>query len=273
VIKGYTGPFKYSETYGWSSTNYWADTTTGVDAAVINGYTITDGATVRNLATSGTIKLYKVGHRNVEFHTGIAPTSLPTLVEQKWNPTVADEYHVSMVTIPAPTDIGNGWVFRGYRATNDASSNVKIASGEVGRGVAVIPYNAHEYRSIYERNITVNYKANGGTGTMTPTTVHQYYNSGRGNGTSNSGANITTPTVTLSANGFTAPVGHSFSGKWAKGSPSGTQYNAESSYTEFNDVSVSNEVTMYAISTANTYTVHFSSNGGQGGQTADVTAT
>ena len=87
-------------------------------------------------------------------------------------------------------------------------------------------------------SFSVTYNANGGTGTTTAQTK-QY-------GTA----------LTLRANGFTAPAGHSFNGWNTKANGSGTAYAAQGSYT------ANSAVTLYAQWKVNSYTATFNGNGG-----------
>ena len=95
---------------------------------------------------------------------------------------------------------------------------------------------------------TLTYDENGGSGEMEAQTV-------------NEGA-----TVTVKANAFTAPAGYSFK-EWNTNSKgSGTKYTIGQS------VTMTNDITLYAVWQPNNYTVTLNAAGGTGG-TASVTAT
>lgn len=92
---------------------------------------------------------------------------------------------------------------------------------------------------------TLSYDDNGGSGTM---------------------ADQTGTTVTVAANGFTAPTGYSFK-EWNTNSRgAGTKYNVGQS------VTLTDDLTLYAIWQPNTYTVTLNAAGGTGGSSS-VTAT
>ena len=93
---------------------------------------------------------------------------------------------------------------------------------------------------------TLSYDDNGGNGTMEEQTADE--------GTA----------VTVKANGFTAPTGYSFK-EWNDNSKGdGTKYNVGQS------VTMNEDLTLYAIWQANTYTVTLNAAGGTGGSTSVI---
>ena len=204
----------------------------------------TDGANF-TYNSAGNINLYAIGKRTFKFYSGKAPTSVTNSQTQYWNPHSTDTSYLSSITIPTATAI-TGWTYLGYRATNDASSTTTFST--TGSNTpAANSLTGFDFRTIYQRNVTINYDGNGATGGSTaPTTAIQYYNSGIASSGSNVGANVSTPSFTLASNGFTKD-GLTFS-KWADGSVSGTQYAAGATYNAFKPgVSDSAAKTMYAI--------------------------
>ncbi len=207
--------------YGWSTSQ------TGTTRAHTNGATNVNPATY-----SSTYNLYAIGSRSIHFNSGNAPKARLASIAQYWNPYSTSTSYVTGVTAPTQTAI-SGWTFLGYIAGSNAASNgnVTFAASTVGTSVKPSPIASNTYRSKYSRTLTVNYNKNGGSGTMTASTLTQYYNSGYGNaaGDTNTGSTLGAHSITLKSNTFTY-TGHSFS-KWAEGSASGTKYAAGASYT------------------------------------------
>jgi len=225
--------------YNWSF-NGWSTTQTGTSIAYSNGGSFTYG-------TASNLNLYAVGRRNIYFNSGIAPTDRISVPYQYWNPYSTDTTYVTGVTVPTQTAIGS-WTFLGYvSGSNSASSNVTLAASTVGTSQKLSPLTSSTFRSVYSRTLTVSYNANSGSGTTTATTKVQYYNSGYGDGTTNTGATLSSNAITLASNSFTR-TGYKFT-KWAEGSASGTQYAAGASYsgigTAVDNTTVSK--TMYAV--------------------------
>ena len=245
--------------------NAWSTSQTGTTTAYTNGQTFTYNLT-------NNLNLYATGYKYYYFSVGVAPTSYATgySMYQLWNPYSTSTNYMTSITIPSGTAI-NTWTFVGYKAGNsDATSGTTYAASTVGTSVKPAYDTCRFMRSLYSRTLTINYQANGGSGTTAATTATQYYNSGYASGGTNYGAKVSTPSFTLRANGFTAPSGYSFS-KWADGSTSGTKYAAGATYTAWTPAVGTTTVTknMYAIWTGNTYTINYYQ--GNGTSTAGTT--
>lgn len=123
-----------------------------------------------------------------------------------------------------PTSL-SGWTFRGWATSSAATAGIAYSNiSHTGIADSTTIYAA------YSQTITLSYNGNGSTsGSTAAQTGTRYWNTG----------NVSNPSFTLSANGFTKS-GYDFS-KWALGSASGTQYAAGAS------VTLSANTTMYAI--------------------------
>ena len=145
----------------------------------------------------------------------------------------------------------NDWSFKGYLSgSNTAQSAVTYDSSKVGTSVTPAENTCGYMRSVYQRDVTINYNANGGTGTVASQSTKQYLNTGY------QGTNyVSTPSFTLATNAYTY-TGYEFS-KWAAGSTSGTQYAAGATYTGFAPTydSATTSQTMYAIWNPKPYTL------------------
>ncbi len=245
--------------HGWTFAG-WSTSQTGTSVDY------TDGKSVTSIGNPGTtVKLYAVGKRDVTFASGQAPTSLLATKTQYWNPYQSGTSYVTGVDIPNATSI-SGWTFVGYRATNDASSTVTIAAANAGTSYKLNSgYVSSVFRSIYSREATLAYGANGGSGT-TPTSqkLTQYYNSGYPSNGSNSGANTVGGSITLASNVF-AKSGYEQKGWNTKVDGAGTSYTAGSSYTLNPGVTSNATVTLYAKWIPNTIKLTLNKNGGTGG--------
>ena len=241
--------------YAWSFAG-WCTSETGTSRDYTNGKEFTYNI-------DGDLNLYAVGSKAFSFSGGIAPLGIISSDTQYWNPYSTDLAYLTAINIPAKVDI-DGWNFIGYKGgSSAATSSVTFASSIAGTSIKP-EYNKYgNNRSVYERDITIAYNANGGTGTTTSTIEKQYYNSGYGNsaGTANNGANVSTPSFTLATNKFTR-TGYNFS-KWANSSTSETQYEAGTTYTGFTPAVDSSETTktMYAIWSEKTATLTYNANG------------
>ena len=170
---------------------------------------------------------------------------------------------VAVVTDTAAnsTDI-SGWTEEGWRDDTNAD-----ASEYAYAATANVPFGTNFY-SIYSRDLSMAYNGNGETGGSTAShTLKQYYTS---NGTTSS---VTFKTAT---NGFTK-TGYSFS-KWANDSASGAQVAAGENAAAFNpgiDKTTAAQLTktMYAIWTANTYTITLNNQEATTAGTSSVQAT
>ena len=132
-------------------------------------------------------------------------------------------------TLTAPTGATySGWTWRGWSAagTTTGNASVKYANGAEITGVSA----NSTYYGLYSATVTVKYNKNGGSGTTSNSTGTKYWNAY---------GNTTGASITLRSCGFTYS-GKSFS-KWAKGSTSGTQYDAGTA------VTLTADTTFYAI--------------------------
>ena len=242
--------------YGWTFAG-WSTTQTGTSRNYTNGqkftYTIT-----------GDLNLYAVGSKNFYFNGGIKPTARISTQTEYWNPYSTSTNYMTAINIPNKVDI-DGWTFLGYKGgSSTANATVTFSASQAGTSVTPA-YNVGStgtHRSVYSRTVTVQYNANGGSGTTANTTATQYYNSGYASGSTNKGDDTSTPSFELATNSFTR-TGYTFS-KWADGSVSGTQYAAGATYTGFKPEvdDTATTKTMYAIWTPNNYTITLNPNGG-----------
>lgn len=236
---------------GWSFYG-WSNATNSTSLLYSNG------ASINPSSYSSTINLYAIGRKTYRFNSGIAPKSYTT-VYQYWNPHSTNASYRTSINVPSATSLSassNGkWTFLGYIGGSNSASNgdVHFASSVAGTSYnPVIDIGATGYmRAKYSRTLTIKYNANGGSGSMSNTTLTQYYNSGIGNaaGDSNSGATLGGHSITLASNGFTRSTSRYKFDKWAEGSSSGTKYAAKASYTALGSTvkSTSLTVTMYAV--------------------------
>ena len=182
-------------TNGWNFSG-WSTTNTGTEITYIDGETIT-----YNMEND--LNLYAVGERTFKFSSGEKPTAEPLEVKQYWNPYSTSTNYVTGVDIPKQTDIP-GWEFIGYRGNDGVTSNVGIGFEYAGTNTKLSPdnYTRFYFRSIYSRNVTLTYDANGGSGNIDSQTELQYYNSGYGNGSINIKETISEVTFSLADNQF-----------------------------------------------------------------------
>ena len=241
------GIFPYSEAANAANgeTNYswvFAGWSTSATSATIS---YTNGATYNPSTYKTDVYLYAVGKKEFQFFGGTDSKLLSTPV-QYWNPYSTSTTYMTSITIPNKIDIDT-WTFCGYRGgTSTASEGVcnspTYAPSLAGKTVTPTYDTWPSTRSVYNRTLKISYNANGGSGTMSDTTLNQYFNTGW----ATSNAAISSNSITLASNGFTKS-GNNFNG-WAEGSASGTKYNAGASYsgigTSVTDKNVSK--TMYA---------------------------
>ena len=252
------------DNYGWSFAG-WSTTSNDLSSEYTNSQTF-----IYN--TVGNISLYAIGKRNLHINGGNAPTSSYAELLQYWNPYGLSGTYLSEVTLPSAQNI-SGWTFLGFKAgSNTANSTVTFVSSLAGQSQEM-PYNTWPYiRSVYNRNLIIAYNGNTATGSTSNQTKVQYYNSGYGKDSTNNGANVSNVSFALASNGF-SKTGYTFN-KWAEGSASGTQYSAGDAYSFKPAVtSTITSKTMYAIWSANKYTVTFNANGGNTPSTASKQVT
>ena len=158
------------------------------------------------------------------------------------NKTFYGGQSVTLASAPTKT----GYIFNGWTVKNNNATKVGMASAGESISWDDLYWNSmndgsytYDVIANWERiSYTISYNANGGSGTMSPTT--KYY-----------GTN-----VTLRANSFTR-TGYRFSG-WATSSTGSVVYDDQDTYT------ANASDTLYAVWTRITYTITYNSNGGSG---------
>ena len=139
-------------------------------------------------------------------------------------------------TLPTPTKTGytfNGW-YKESGFTNQVTTSTTVAS----------PANHTLYAKWTANTYTVAYNGNGSTGGSTTSSLHTY-----------------DVDKALTSNGFTK-TGYTFSG-WATSTTGAVVYTDGQSVTNLAEENGAT-VTLYAVWTANTYTVAYNANGGTG---------
>ena len=246
---GNTSDWKF---YGWSNN----------ERGTSKNYN--DAGSIAYNGESDNVRLYAILKKDFKFYTGIAPTYAANTISQYWNPYSTASTYLTSINLPTATNI-NSWRFLGYLiGSNTASSSVTYASSLVGTNVTPEYTADSNIRSVYERTLTIKYNGNEATGGSTADQVAiQYYNSGYASSGTNSGANITSPTFTLRANGFTY-TGRTFQ-KWADGSATGTKYAAGATYS-FAPAVNNTTITKYMYATWERIKVYvnYHANGGTG---------
>ena len=195
-----------------------------------SGTNYSDKASVKNLATSGTVTLYaqwNVGGYTIEYNSNGGPG--------KW-----DSQYVTYnqtVNLRDNSFVRTGYTFAGWNTKADGSGTFYADKASVknltasGTVTLYAMWTANPY--------TVIYNANGGIGTM-------------------SNQNMKYDQATnLTANTFTR-TGYTFAGWNTKADGSGTSYADKASV---KNLAASGTVTLYAKWTANKYTVKFDGNG------------
>ncbi len=201
------------------------------------------------------------------FYSGVnkATSTTKTSEQAYYNTNTASANLPSTVTFITETEANaasiSSWTKAGWR------DDTTVGSLEYNYGDLASTACGSNFYSVYTRDLTVSYNANGGSGTTPSQTETQQYNSG--------GTSVSTSTFTLSNSGFTK-TGSTFI-KWAEGSTSGTQRSPGDSYSFAPAVGTTTVTkTMYAIWTVDEYPVSFNRNcptTGSGGQTDSVNAT
>lgn len=137
------------------------------------------------------------------------------------------------------TPAKSGWEFVGWRQDTAANGNV-LSSLNMGDDPVTL-------YAVFKQTVTLSYNGNGTTsGSTAAQTGARYYNNGT----------VVNQSFMLRANGFTR-TSYTFS-KWALGSAGGTQYAAGASIT------ISANTTMYAVWTAEPFTLTLNSSGWSG---------
>ena len=226
----------------WTAQGWRADTTAGAKTYSSN--------TATNFSASAT--LYGVYTRSytATFYSGVNKANTKTVGSSTsyYNSSQSALPTTVNVAVPSKADTAtiSNWDGLGYRTDTNAQAQA-YAFGET-KAVAF----GTKFYAVYSRTLTVSYNGNGATsGSTAATTKTIYLNS---NSTTTS-----SQAITLANNGF-ARTGYTYS-KWAAGSTSGTQYAAGASYTPnvaYNAVPFG--ITMYAVWTANQYTITYDQN-------------
>ena len=198
----------------WTERGWRADTNNS-DRAYTYGATAT--------VAFGT-NFYSVYSRSAtaNFHSGLdgeTTSSLTPVVYYNTNTTSLPT--TTTITLKAASDSTDitGWSEAGWR--NDTTAGAK--EYDYGKtGVSITLGTTVNYYSVYSRNLTMEYNANGGSGTTASHTSPQYYNA---NGS------VSTVTFKTSANGFTYS-GHRFK-CWTNDSTTGTEVTAGSNAAGF----------------------------------------
>ena len=212
--------------YGWTKNT----------TAVARSYK--DGQSVSNLTATngGTVNLYAIYYRTANFYSGI----------NKAKKTTATQYYNSKgnnysVTVPAASNIQeiSGWttVPDEYSEFATASNGYSWTCGEKCTS------SEQNYYACYTRTMTVNYSANGGTGSIASQSATQTYYSN----------NRYERNIVLKENSFTK-TGNHFT-HWLEGSTSGDEYDPGNEY--YRLVGDSASVTMYAGWAVNKVTVNY----------------
>lgn len=208
------------------------------------------------------INLYAIGYKNFYFYSGIAPSNSDGYVKQVQYLYPSNGDYLSSITIPNLKELISGFNFVGYLCgSNNADGTITYESSLQNTSTTPNTDAKQSCRGVYKRDITLVYNANGGSGTVSNSTAIQYYNTGYGNGKTNSGANVSKVTFTLATNNFTKN-GYKFN-NWAADSTSGKQYNVGSTYSVTPEVSsTSTTYNMYALWSINKVYFNFNTNGG-----------
>jgi len=198
-----------------------------------SGTSYTDQEEVINLATNGSITLYAKWTANtyeIEYKANLGTGTMPIQLTK-----------YDLVTSLYKNEFTKtGYTFAGWNTESDGTGtsyeNQESVSNLVTSGTVTLY--AQWVKNIY----TVEFNANGGTGSMSSQT-HTYDED-----------------KTLSENEFTK-LGYTFSGWNTKADGSGTSYEDQE---EVNNLATSGSVALYAKWTANSYEIEYNSNLGTG---------
>ena len=226
----------------WTAQGWRADTTAGAKTYSSN--------TATNFSASTT--LYGVYTRSytATFYSGVEKATTKTVQSSTsyYNSSQSALPTAVNVAVPSKADTAtiSNWDGLGYRTDTNAQAQA-YAFGET----KAVAFGTNFY-AVYSNKLTVSYNGNGSTSGSTAATTKTVYLNTNSKTTSSQ-------TVTLVNNGFTR-TGYTYS-KWAAGSANGTQYAAGASYTPnvaYNAVPFG--ITMYAVWTANQYTITYDQN-------------
>ena len=221
------------------------------------GYRVDMSATTASQAVGGVTPSYDVTPTyyavysrkyTAHFYSGVnnATDKTKDSSETYYNTNTATVPTTASITLESQansSDISN-WSELGWRDDQTVSSNEYNYSGTV-----TVAFGTNFY-SVYSRTLTIEYAANGGSGTVSSTTKTVYLNA---NSTATSDQTVTLSNTTFSRSGYT------FS-KWRIGS---TDYNKNTSYNPNLAYNTSSwTVTATAQWTPNEYTLTYDPNGG-----------
>ena len=206
------------------------------------------------------IRLYAIFTRKVTFYSGINKSSSKK-ENQYYNPYCFDSencrnYYTS-VDIPSAKAI-SGWTGIGYTTVDNIAGSKDdlesigkdIYSNSIRRNPSYNP----ELYSMYQRELTLKFNKNGGTGTVPDIKSYQYYNTGN----VIADAKFTLPNSSFSRTGYT------FGGWNNKADGTGNEtYGPNTEYLFKLSVDNSNTTkTFYALWANNDYSIIFDSNSG-----------
>lgn len=206
----------------------------------VSGYSFYGWATSSNTSSrtytsgksasfSADTSLYAIYSRPITFRSGTVRSATNTVTQYYYGGSA------KAITTPTATKPNSTWTLFGWSTGTTATTSTTVSTSTTK---SFTP-SSTTYNAKFNRIVTVNYNANGGSGATAASTATQYYNS--------YGA-ISTPSVTLAANGFTAPTGKVFQ-QWGESASATTGNDAGSAYTGFSptvgDTTLS--TTLYAI--------------------------
>jgi uncharacterized repeat protein (TIGR02543 family) len=219
-------------------------------ALTANGFTRTDYSFGRwNTQTDGSGTNYTDGQSVTNLSS--APGGAVTLYAQ-WKAVITFDSHggsaVEPITaydgtaVPKPTDPTRlGYTFNGWHSAENGGTPYTSWPYTMGANVTMhAQWTANTY--------TVEYNSNGGDGGSTTSSTHTYDQA-----------------KVLTANSFTR-TGYTFGGWNTQANGGGTSYTNSQSVTNLSSAN-GGTVYLYAKWTANTYTVTYNANGGDGGST------
>jgi len=226
----------------WDAQGWRADTTAGAKTYSSN--------TATNFSASTTLYGVYAKSYTATFYSGVEKATTKTVQSSTsyYNSSQSALPTTVNVAVPSKADTAtiSNWDGLGYRTDTKAQAQA-YAFGET----KAVAFGTNFY-AVYSRTLTVSYNGNGSTSGSTAATTKTVYLNTNSKTTSSQ-------TVTLANNGF-ARTGYTYS-KWAAGSENGTQYAAGASYTPnvaYNAVPFG--ITMYAVWTANQYTITYDQN-------------
>ena len=226
----------------WIAQGWRADTTAGAKTYSSN--------TATNFSASATLYGVYTKSYTATFYSGVNKATTKTVQSS------TSYYNSSQSALPTTVNVAvpskantatiSNWDGLGYRTDTNAQTQA-YAFGET----KAVAFGTNFY-AVYSRTLTVSYNGNGSTSGSTSATTKKIYLNTNSTTTSNQA-------VTLANNGF-ARTGYTYS-KWAAGSTSGTQYAAGASYTPNVAYDATTfGITMYAVWTANQYTITYDQN-------------